>query len=169
MSLRSLLGFALTGLAGCSFGTSGSLHVAPSTAAELPFASDGVYVIVGEPTPCERPPTGAVFDPAVRCTICRFMAFEDDGTFVVARSEEALLNPTTYEDPYGLAVRRGNFRVADGRVDARALGPGGDSRYSRIVSAFDLAPTGPESFAYDQTFTADGTTACARHEYVLRR
>ena len=157
------------GLAGCTWrGTLGGLHDVPSTGRDLPFPV-GVYVADGQPTPCERPPDGAVFDPSAVCTTCRFMAFADDGTFVVAESEEALRNPTAYHDPYGLAVRLGNYRVEGGRVIARAVGPGGDSGYSRIVSTFDLAPTGPASFAYDVAFTADGPTGCSRRGYVSAR
>ena len=98
----------------------------------------------------------------------RFMAFADDGTFIVGRSEQAVRAAV----PSGsYDAMPGNYRVKGDSVEARAIGPGGDTMYTRIVSTFVVRATGPESFvreATGSTWTAESgdETSCGLQRYV---
>ncbi|WP_143537521.1 hypothetical protein [Rubrivirga marina] len=120
-------------------------------ASALPFSNVGVYVAVGGNESCGRT------DPRVTdgegTLNGRAMAFSTDGDFFVARSVEDMRTSLTSRDDYGPIVSRGNYRVVGGRVDARAVIPGGDSSFRHIVVTYTLIPTGPESFLSEQLFS----------------
>ena len=157
-------------LSGCAvLGTKGTLHASPSTAADLPFSNDGVYVPSGGLTPCWQRETA----PDTTDLIGRVMAFTDDGAFAIGLSVEALTQPPRRRcrEALDCAVDYGNYLVVDGIVEARAVGSGGDTNYRRIVSSYRLTPTGSESFYMEYRHTepifGDGER-CHRQNYVLR-
>ena len=167
-SAAALCLLIVAGLAGCAvLGTKGQLHAEPSTAADLPFSNDGIYVASGELTSCDEARTASDSLPEL---VKPVLSFADDGAFMLARSMEAYEHLP--EMLYGGAVVYGNYRVIDGIVEARAVGPGGDTNYRRIVSTYRLTPTGPESFYMDYRYAEpmfDDGKLCHRQEFALRK
>lgn len=141
-------------------GTKGSLHDYPSTGSELPFQT-GLYAPDGAPDECEQHEFDYVLKSAPR--IGRFMAFAEDGTFAIGRSDEAIRADGSAS---AYAAWFGNYRTDGTAVDARAVGPGADTNYSRIVRSYHLTSIGTDSFVTEWTFTADGQTGCGRQRYT---
>ena len=164
-TLAIILGAATLGV-GCSpLGTKGRLHAVPSVGSDLPFQT-GFYVVDGAPEACDLEVDYVIDSPP---TMGRFMAFADDGTFVLGRDERAVRaggSSNSYE------AWPGNYRVDGDTVKTRVVGPGGDTMYRRTVRAYDVRATGPRSFVKEWSsarFSAgEGEeTGCGIQRYIL--
>jgi len=154
-------------LAGCALPfTSGRLHSSPSTAADLPFPSDRLYVADGDRFPCvEGSETvgapedleGWIFEPNV-------LSFTDSGGLLGAESLEALAS----RDP-GLNFYQGTYYADGGAVEGRLVVPGLDmSMYRRVVWEYRIVATGPATFYVERQYEGTGVNRvrCYRLGYI---
>lgn len=127
-------------LSGCSLPIvkGGRLHAVPSTAADLPFRSDGIYVNDGTTHSCHRQDEG-LDDLTTDSTWARAVAFTPTGEFLIARSARAIRTDSFW-------VGRGTYRVEETFVDARTYTGGGDTLYKGYVDRYPIVPTGPDTF-----------------------
>lgn len=145
------------------FSTRGSLHDPPSRGLDLPFQT-GLYAADGPPAACQD--LGGDHVLARVPPVGRFMAFADDGGFVIGKTAAGVRAPGD-ANPYDAWA--GTYKVVEGvYVDARAVSPGIDSGYARLVQAYALTATGPDSFVTEWVAAGrhpgDGR-GCGRQRY----
>ena len=147
--MRSIAICSLLALSACGLlGTRGSLHDAPSSAADLPFQAPGVYL--RDPGPPEF-------------SAYRAIVFEADGTLYGVR-DTVDIDRSVREGGY--AALKGTYKATGTTVEMRFFTPHPVGNYSSYVQTFVAEPASDRAFRV--LFGAD-RPGSSYHSYTLQR